>query len=307
MGRIVSDEARHVSVMVTEVLDALGDVSHGVVVDGTVGQGGHAAAILGRTPSAVRLFGFDRDPAAIEVATRRLAPFCDRAVLVNRGYEEAADALAEAGAGAAAFVLLDLGLSSTQLASDRGFSMSGDQDAPLDMRFDPGSGPTAADLIRELPEPRLAAALHDLGEVPASRRLAARLKEASRAGRMRTVGQFTAACRSVLGSSVRKMPSPTLPAQAMRILVNREIDRLDAFLAAVPRLLAPSGRLAVISFHSIEDRQVKLAFRQLARQGGFAVETKRPLSPGPAEVAENRRARSARMRVLSRVAEEVIQ
>ncbi len=288
----------HVTVLLEEVAVACADIASGWVVDGTVGQGGHAEAILARTPPTVRLLGFDRDPQALEASSRRLAAFGDRFVPVHRGYESVKAVLAEMGVVAADRVVLDLGLSTTQLDSDRGFSFEGDQ--PLDMRFDPTEGRTAAQAIRETPENELANVLFLFGEVPASRRLARRMKEEARAGRMETTADLVRVCREVLGPNVRKMPSPVLPAQALRILVNREFERLDTFLESIPAILAPRGRVAVISFHSGEDRRVKQAFRSLAATGDFVLPRRKPISPTAEEQRFNRRSRAAHLRILQR-------
>jgi len=288
----------HVTVLLEEVAVACTDIASGWVVDGTVGQGGHAEAILARTPPTVRLLGFDRDPQALEASSRRLVAFGDRFVPVHRGYESVEAVLAEMGIAAVDRVVLDLGLSTTQLDSDRGFSFEGDQ--PLDMRFDPTEGRTAAQAIRETPENELANVLFLFGEVPASRRLARRMKEEARAGRMETTADLVRVCREVLGPNVRKMPSPVLPAQALRILVNREFERLDAFLESIPAILAPRGRVAVISFHSGEDRRVKQAFRSLAATGDFVLPRRKPISPTEEEQRLNRRSRAAHLRILQR-------
>ena len=291
----------HEPVMLAEVLGWLGHVRGGWLVDGTVGMGGHALGLLEATPPDVKLLGLDRDPEAVQASKERLARFGSRATILHHGYEELPQVMAELGVDRVSGVLLDLGLSSAQLASNRGFSFLGD--APLDMRFDPTSGPTAAQLIRELPVRKLAEAFMAYGELAAGGRLARRLKEEARLGRMKTTAEFAAVCVEVLGPRVRKMPSPTLPAQALRILANRELERLEAFLHALPKLLAPGGRAAVVSYHSLEDRRVKLAFRAMERGGEFKVLTRRPDTPSVAEVAANRRARSARLRVIERQAE----
>jgi 16S rRNA (cytosine1402-N4)-methyltransferase len=155
-------------------------------------------------------------------------------------------------------------------------------------------------VIRETPEPELAARMREYGEFGGAARLARRLKDDARRNRMNTVADFAAACLDILGARVRKMPSAILPAQALRILTNRELDRLDSFLAAVPDVVAPGGRVAAISFHSLEDRRVKRAFQGLARSGAFSLVTRKPMRPSAAEVARNRRARSAHLRVVVR-------
>ncbi len=293
----------HASVMLAEVSDALADLEEGVIVDGTVGMGGHSEALLRRTGAGVRLLALDRDPTAIAAAQARLAPFAGRVRFFHRGYEETPDVLREAGEACANRVLLDLGLSSAQLESDRGFSVRAD--APLDMRFDSaGPGETAADVLRRVTEAELASRLAEIGQVPAARRLARTLKTRARAGRMRTMGEFREACHEVLGPRVRRMDSAILPAMVLRILVNRELDRLATFLAALPAVLAPGGKAAILCFHSGEDRLVKRAFRSLAATRGWAVPFAKGVKPGAAEVSTNPRARAARMRLIERCPDE---
>jgi 16S rRNA (cytosine1402-N4)-methyltransferase len=294
---------QHVSVMLDEVVEAFANLQSGLLVDGTTGMAGHLYALLQRTPPAVKAIGLDRDPSALQTAGARLLPFGDRVKLIHSGYEDLPAILADLAMGQAAAILLDLGLSSVQLASDRGFSFRPGQ--PLDMRFDPTSnGPTAADLLRTMPEAELANRLWELAEVPASRRLAKMFKERARAGRMNTTDDFVSACHGVLGPRVRKMASATLPAQALRMMTNGELDRLGRFLEAVPEVLAPNGRLAVIAFHSGEDRMVKQAFRSLAATGAFVLPVRKALKPGQQEILDNRRSRSARLRLLDRVGED---
>lgn len=294
----------HVTVMPDEVVDLLATVPGGVVADGTLGLAGHGRRLLVRRKD-IDLLGLDRDARAIEASGDVLAPFVGRFRLLHRGYEELAAVLAELAIERLSGVVLDLGLSSVQLASDRGFSFRPGQ--PLDMRFDPdGDDPTAADLIADLPEDVLARNLWELAEVPASRRLARRMKERARAGRMQTTDDLVAACTEVLGPRVRKMASATLPAQALRMMVNAELNRLSRFLDTVPDLLVPGGRIVILSFHSGEDRLVKLRFRSLAATGAFVLPFRKAMRPGPAEVADNRRARSAKCRVLERCIDEEV-
>ncbi len=293
------DPGAHTSVMLVEVVEALADLKAGVIVDGTVGVGGHSEALLRPTGAGVRLLALDRDPTAIQAARERLAPFGDRVRFFHRGYEEIADVLGEVGEAFAHRILLDLGLSSAQLESDRGFSVRAD--ALLDMRFDPGKGTeTAADILRRLPEGELAARLAEIGQVPAARRLARTLRSRAREGRMRTMDEFRRACHDVLGPRLRRMDSAILPAMVLRILVNRELDRLSAFLRALPRVLAPGGKAAILCFHSGEDRLVKRAFRSLGADSGWFVPFPKGVRPGAAEVRANPRARAARMRLIER-------
>ncbi|HOU52360.1 MAG TPA: 16S rRNA (cytosine(1402)-N(4))-methyltransferase RsmH [Myxococcota bacterium] len=298
----MNDFVQHVSVMLRQVGDLCADLEEGWVVDGTVGLGGHAEEILRRTPEAVRVLGMDRDPSALAVARARLEAFGTRFVAVHRGYEDLPEVLEERGIGPVPRLILDLGLSNAQLASDRGFSVRPGQ--PLDLRFDPGEGRPARDRIREVPEPVLAAALRDHGDVPAAARLARRLKEEARRGRMETTDDLIGVCREVLGPRVRTMPSALLPLQALRILVNDEMGRLDRLLDRLPQVIRPGGRVGVLAFHSGEDRRVKQAFRRLAASGAFRLPHRKPVSPDPEEVRRNRQARSAHWRVLERAGGE---
>lgn len=288
----------HVSVLKDEVVELLTDIREGCIVDGTVGQAGHAFEMLQATPPSVRLLAFDRDPQAIRASRERLEPFKDRVRFFQQGYEDLASVLADEGPERVEGILLDLGLSTTQLDSDRGFSFGGE--SALDMRFDPTGGQTASQVIRTTSERSLASSLKEIGQVPASKRLARVLKERARAGKMDTTADLVQACRSVLGARVRKMDSATLPAMVLRILTNRELDRLDGFLADLPSMVSKGGKVVILSYHSGEDGRVKRAFRALVVERGWTLPYKKGLKPLPDEVAINRRARSARLRVAVR-------
>lgn len=289
----------HASVMLAEVSEALGGLEEGVIVDGTVGQGGHCEALLRRTGPRVLALALDRDPFALEAAKARLAPYLDRIRFFHRGYEETREVLDEVGLAWAHRILLDLGLSSAQLDSDRGFSVQ--RDAPLDMRFDPTSADeTAADVLRRISEAELASHMAAIGQVPAARKLARTLKTLARAGRMRGMKDLREACREVLGPRVRRMDSAILPAMVLRILVNRELERLASFLDSLPSVLAPSGKVAILTYHSGEDRLVKQAFRGLAAKEGWTISFPKGLRPGADEVSCNPRARAARLRMIER-------
>jgi 16S rRNA (cytosine1402-N4)-methyltransferase len=269
------------------------------IVDGTVGLGGHAAALLAQASDS-RLLGLDRDAETLALAARRLAPFGARCVLRHADFRHL-DAEARAcGAAPAHAVLLDLGLSSYQLArSGRGFSFQADEG--LDMRFDRRQPLTAAELVMQAPEPELARILHEYGEEPAARRIARRLVEARGRVPIRTTRQLA----DVVASAIprhrrpRRIHPATRTFQALRIAVNDELGSLEAALPQGAELLAPGGRFGVIAFHSLEDRLVKRAFRRAADSPWRAL-TRKPLRPGPAEVHSNPRARSARLRVLER-------
>lgn len=295
-----SADAPHVPVMLHEVVRWLTPVPPGTwIVDGTVGLGGHAAALLSHAAES-RLLGLDRDPDALAHAARRLAPFQDRCVLRHADFRHL-DAEARAcGAAPAHAVLLDLGLSSLQLeGSGRGFSFQGDE--PLDMRFDVRQPLTAAELIQRTSEPELTQLIHEYGEEPAARRIARRLVQARVRTPIRTTRQLAELVASAIPPHRRtwRIHPATRTFQALRIAVNDELGSLDAALPQGAELLAPGGRFGVIAFHSLEDRLVKSAFRRLSHTGWQAL-TRKPLRPGDDEVQSNPRARSARFRVLER-------
>jgi 16S rRNA (cytosine1402-N4)-methyltransferase len=266
----------------------------GLYVDGTVGLGGHAAEILRRSAPDGRLLAFDKDPAALAQARARLREFGDRVRFEHADFREIPDRLAgEAPRG----VLIDMGVSSMQLdEAERGFSFNAE--GPLDMRMDPTQGFTAADLVNRLPERELADLIYRWGEEHASRRIARAIVETRRHRHFRTTTELAEVVRRASGRSRRPgLDAATKTFQALRIHVNRELEGLGAALERIAGVLAPGGRLAVIAFHSLEDREVKQAFRGLAGRG-FRLLTKKPLVPGDDETARNPRSRSAKLRAL---------
>ena len=275
--------------MTAEVIELL--AGRGTVVDMTVGSGGHAAALLEAGVS--RLVGVDRDPEALAVARERLSAFGDRVRLVGARFSEVDEGVVGTRADG---VLFDLGVSSMQLdRPERGFGYR--VDGPLDMRMGEGSGaaaPSAADLVNGLPERDLADLIYRLGEEPRSRRIAAAIV---RRRPIRTTDQLT----GIIVSAVGKRPGGPHPArrtfQALRIAVNRELEELTAVLPPAAGLLGPGGRVVVISYHSLEDRIVKRAFRDDDR---LDILTKKPLVASAAERARNPRARSAKLRAAER-------
>ncbi|HPV04398.1 MAG TPA: 16S rRNA (cytosine(1402)-N(4))-methyltransferase RsmH [Myxococcota bacterium] len=301
--------APHVSVMPDEVVQFVrekvmaerADGRPRMVMDGTVGQGGHSRLILESTPAFVRVCGTDRDPQAVGASAALLAGHGERFSSFHFGYDEAAARFAALGIGPFDVVLLDLGLSSTQLGSDRGFSFSAGDEQPLDMRFDVTSGPTATEVIMTTPTAILADAFRELAQVPMAGRLARILKEEAGAGRMATVGQLVDVCHRIYGPRIRKISSPTLPMQALRMMVNQELQRLRAFYASLADLLVPGGRLVTISFHSGEDTICKHVSRQMASAGGWALPFRKAMVPSEAECMVNARSRSAKLRVLDRL------
>ena len=267
------------------------------MIDGTVGMGGHAEALLTMTPADVRLLGLDADPEVLSHARARLGRFGGRVALEHSNFRDLASAARRHGIVRAEGVLLDLGISSYQLdASGRGFSFQGDE--PLDMRLDPTTGRTAATVLNQVPEPELARVIAEHGNEPHARRIA---RAIVRRRPLRTTRDLVAAVQSAVPRRAwpRRLHVATRTFQAIRMAVNDEPGALRQALPDAAELLSPRARLAVISFHSGEDRIVKQTFRSLA-SAGFAELEPSPLVPGDDEVRENPRARSAKLRVLER-------
>jgi 16S rRNA (cytosine1402-N4)-methyltransferase len=288
--------------MVAEVLTLLRPERGGVFVDCTVGLGGHARALLEH--GAERVIAIDRDSTALAEARGRLRAWKDRVELIHADYRDLPKLLDARRVGAVNGVLVDLGVSSFQLeAAGRGFSFR--RDDPLDMRMDPSGGETAAELVARLDERELADVIFRYGEERRSRRVARAIVRARERGPLRTTSELADVVRRAVGAGGgRRIDPATRTFQALRIQVNRELEGLDGFLDQAARCLAPGGRLAVIAFHSLEDRIVKQTFRELARSRPAEVEvvTRRPLVPLEDERRLNPRARSAKLRALERPA-----
>jgi 16S rRNA (cytosine1402-N4)-methyltransferase len=301
----------HQPVLYHEIIHALQPKNEGLFVDGTLGAGGHARGILEACAPDGRLLGLDVDPQALALARKTLAPYGERARLIQASYDSLAKILREIGWGLVDGILLDLGLSSMQLDTpERGFSFQ--YDAPLDMRFDPASPTTAADLVNTLPRDELADLIYRYGEERASRRIAQAIV---RARPLRTTRQLAAVIEAVLPRKGRIHPA-TQTFQALRIAVNQELERVENVLPQAVSSLKSGGRLAIISFHSLEDRIVKEFFRAESKdlinppyERIYDVEKKATLKeinrkvivPGEAEIAANPRARSAKLRVVEKL------
>ena len=294
---------RHEPVMTEEVVAMLQVARGGVFVDCTVGLGGHSCALL--EAGADRLVSFDRDAEALQVATGVLGNWGKRVELVHadfRTLDATLDALGIVGIDGA---LADLGMSSAQLAGvGRGFSFQ--RDEPLDMRMDRSAGLTAAEMLDQVDESELADVIHRFGEDRHARRIARVLVATRNRVPVNTTAQLADVVRQAVPrrGGYQRIDPATRTFQALRIWVNRELDALDAWLLSVCRRLNAGARLAVITFHSLEDRIVKHTFRALEREGDIAIKvlTRRPLRPSPAEVSRNPRARSAKLRVAERLA-----
>jgi 16S rRNA (cytosine1402-N4)-methyltransferase len=286
----------HEPVMVAEVLALLVPSRGGTFVDCTVGLGGHARALL--EAGAPRLIGIDRDPAAVDGARRALEPFGPRAEVWHGDYRRMGDALDAREVRNVDGVLVDLGVSSMQLdATGRGFSFQ--RDEPLDMRMDTSSGETAAEMLAEVDERTLADVIYEFGEERHSRRIARAIVGARLTAPVDTTGRLAAIVRrAVPRRGYERIDPATRTFQAVRIWVNRELEGLDVFLRDAAHRLAGGGRIAVLSFHSLEDRIVKHTFRAMQAEDPPVVRVlqKRPLVPSETEVAANPRARSAKLR-----------
>lgn len=285
----------HVPVLLDEVLGWLDPRPGQRIVDGTYGAGGHARAMAERVAPDGLVIGIDRDPTAVAEASRGLGELPMRVVEGN--YCDLPEVLEELQIAKVDGILLDLGLSSDQLADpSRGFSFSGA--GPLDLRFDPTRGEPTWRLIERLSETNLANLIYEYGEERYSRRIARRLVERRREHSIRTAAELAELVRSCVPRSRRERIDPaTRTFQALRIAANDELKSLDIALRRLPDCLAPGGRLAIISFHSLEDRRAKEAFRNDDR---YQVLTKKPIRPTPEEVQRNPRARSAKLRVAQR-------
>jgi 16S rRNA (cytosine1402-N4)-methyltransferase len=286
----------HEPVMTREVLAFLQPQKGGIFVDCTVGMGGHALALL--EAGATKVIGLDRDPAALRIAAETLAGYRDRVELVHSDYRAIASVLEARGIERVDGTLTDMGMSSYQLeAGGRGFSFQ--REDPLDMRMDPTSGPTAADLLRSADEPEIADAIYTFGEERFSRRIARAIVQARESAPLETTAQLAAIVRrAVPRQGFSRIDPATRTFQALRIWANRELEGIDEFLRTLAGRLKTGARLVMITFHSLEDRIVKHTLRALApRNGGpLRILTKKPVTAQPDELARNPRARSAKLR-----------
>ncbi|HEY2523887.1 MAG TPA: 16S rRNA (cytosine(1402)-N(4))-methyltransferase RsmH [Candidatus Binataceae bacterium] len=288
----------HLPVMPGEVRDLLCAGERRLIVDATLGTGGHAEMLL--EASGAALLGLDRDPRALETAGERLRRFGPRVTLRHCDFAEIERTVAEAGLGAPDAILADLGMSSFALDDpERGFSFR--NEGPLDMRMDPTAPVSAYDLLNEEGEDELARIIREFGEERAARRIARAIVQARRRRPLVTTTELRAVVERVAGAGHRGPIHPaTRTFQALRIAVNHELESLAAFLESAPGCLAAGGRLAVIAYHSLEDRPVKYRFRELVAGGGFTALTRKALRPAASECAHNPRARSARLRAIER-------
>lgn len=293
----MSDATVHIPVLFDEVLEQLQPASGMIFVDGTLGGGGHTRALAERVGPTGRVISVDLDNVAVERASTTLAGL--PISVANASYADIPEVLDEVGVAAVDGVLLDLGLSSDQLAdAERGFSYL--SEGELDMRFDRDNGEPAWRMIARMSEEHLANVIYQFGEERFSRRIAKKIVEQRRTDPIRTANQLAELVRSCVPRSRGHNIDPaTRTFQALRIAVNGELDALQSALKRLPDYLNPGGRLAIISFHSLEDRIVKEAFRTDER---LSVITRKPIVASEDESNRNPRARSAKLRVAERVA-----
>ncbi len=297
--------AGHEPVLRDVVVELLRPGRCGLMLDCTIGLGGHAEALLSAAPEDARLVGIDLDEGNLRAARDRLSRFSSRVRLFSACFDQADTVLAEASEGEADAVLADLGVCSMQIDDpQRGFSYTAD--GPLDMRMDPSGGTTAAQLVNRLDEKSLADLIYQYGDERYSRRIA-RAIVAERRNRpiertMRLADIVAGALPRPAAAARRGIHPAARTFQALRIAVNDEMRSLERLLDKLPVLLAVGGRAVFISFHSLEDRRVKNAFASLAQGGKAELVTKKPLSPDPEEVEKNPRGRSAKLRCIERIA-----
>lgn len=314
--------APHRPVLLEETMKFLAPERGGLFVDCTVGLGGHSEAILKSSPDT-RVIGMDLDPAALDYTRQRLAPYGDRFHAFQANFRAIGSILQQADERDPNGILVDLGVSSLQFDSpERGFSFR--FDAPLDMRMDPASGATAADLLQQLPESEIARIIFEYGEERLSRRIARRIVERREQGQpITTTTELADLVRHAAGGHKRHQIHPaTRTFQALRIAVNKELEGLGEFVETAVDLLIPDGRFAGISFHSLEDRILKRELRKLSghcecpprmpvcscgARKVVEVLTRRPVTPGDLEIDENPRARSAKLRAAKKLYPQITQ
>lgn len=291
----------HVPVLLHEMLQALKPHSGGTYLDGTLGAGGYAEAILETSSPDGVVIGFDLDPAACERASRRLERFGDRLKVVHSGFQDAKEVWALFGDPSLDGAVLDLGLSSDQLEDpQRGFSFR--FSGPLDMRFDTTSGQGALEYLRNSSAKKLEEILATYGEERYCKKLTRGLMAARDRGDLLTTEDLATTIMRIMGGRRGKIHPATRTFQALRIAVNREMENLDRALQDIPNMLAPGGRFCVISYHSLEDRAVKQSFAERKRDASHWRNVfSKPVRPSPEEIRANPRARSARMRVLEAI------
>lgn len=294
--------ASHNPVMLQDAVEYLNLKEGMVIVDATLGLGGHAQAILERIGKTGRLIGIDKDAASLEAAQDRLKKFSKNCLFVRDDFRNLDKIFEQHGLGGADGFLFDLGVSSFQL-DDPARGLSFRADGPLDMRLDRESFVTAYDLLNNLTEEEISSILWKFGEERFARRIARGIIQARRRAPIVSTAQLVQAVTGAMPSRLMhaRIHPATRTFQALRIAVNRELDAFESGLRRAMELLTRGGRICVISFHSLEDRIAKENFRRCAKEGAFCLVFKKVLRPGTEEAAVNPRSRSAKMRVLERI------
>ena len=293
----------HIPVLADALAEQINLPPDGVMVDATIGQGSHSF-LFGQTlgPEGV-IVGLDVDKDSIHRAQFKLKDLACRVILLHTNFSQITDEVRKEGIDKVDFILADLGVSSAQLA-DVEMGLSFLHDMPLDMRIDKRLKRTAADIVNKADEKSLADLIYKFGEDRASRRIARFIVQHRQGRPITTTGQLAAIVCRALGQRGRKRKLRIHPAtrtfQALRVAVNNELENLEKLLVSAPELLRKNGRIAVISFHSLEDRLVKNNFKENEKQGVYRIITKKPIVPTREEIAENRRARSAKLRIAER-------
>ncbi|MHC4561243.1 MAG: 16S rRNA (cytosine(1402)-N(4))-methyltransferase RsmH [Planctomycetota bacterium] len=295
----------HVAVLRDEVAELLCPASSQILVDCTVGLGGHSRALLEKAPPDAQLIAMDVDQGNLRRAKEGLSEFVGRVRFFHANFSQIALVLSEVGAASADIVLADLGVSSNQLDDpQRGLSFG--QDGPLDMRLDDRLTTTAADLVNDLAEAPLADMIYQYGEERYSRRIARAVVAARKQRRIERTAELAEIVRRAYPAPARRSRRGVAPAtrtfQALRIAVNQEMENLHRLLELLPNILSVGGRAGIISFHSLEDRPVKQAFADWAASGRARLVTRKPVTPSDSEVRCNSRSRSAKLRVIERIA-----
>jgi 16S rRNA (cytosine1402-N4)-methyltransferase len=300
----------HVPVLAEEICYWLQPKSGGIYVDCTLGVGGTSLKILQRSGDNAYILGLDRDPEALAIAEKNLEPYRSHVKIFNGNYSHIVEFVHQAGFEKVDGVVFDLGVSSLQLDKpERGFSFA--LDGPLDMRMNQTQGPTAADLVKVLPEKELADLFFLYGEERFSRRIARAIVESRKTFALETTQALVAVIKGAVPHAYRKgrIHCATRTFQALRIRVNQELDLLQPALQSAVSLLKEGGRLCVVAFHSLEDRVVKHTFRAMAGKDNPAITilTKKPITADQQEIQQNPRSRSAKLRVAQRLAEGTLQ
>ncbi|MBI4964753.1 MAG: 16S rRNA (cytosine(1402)-N(4))-methyltransferase RsmH [Desulfomonile tiedjei] len=296
----MGDKGLHVPVLLQEMLQAIQPHPGGIYLDGTLGAGGYSEAILKASEPDGRVIALDLDAEAVRRAAARLKEYGPRFKAIHAGYHRAKEVLVPLGVPDVDAAVLDLGLSLDQLEdAERGFSFQ--RTSPLDMRFDTDSGPTALEYLQTISIKELEEILATYGEERYCKKLARGIIQARDRGQLLTTSDLAAVVARIVGGRRGRIHPATRTFQALRIAVNKELENLTAALEEIPSLLKPGGRFCVVSYHSLEDRLVKLSFRERKRESQmWTVVTPRPVRPSEEEQRRNPRSRSARMRVLER-------